>query len=87
MDSRETRTFQQLFKEQKYLTFKNYLYNYLLRKRAVEKCLKHDRSGWMLEVGSGISPLITDTDNIIAQSVTFNGVIKQKRGRGLLVME
>ena len=39
----KTNRFQELFKEHKYLAFKNYLYNYLLRKRAVEKCLRHEQ--------------------------------------------
>jgi ubiquinone/menaquinone biosynthesis C-methylase UbiE len=88
MDSRETGTFQQLFKEQKYLSIKNYLYNYLLRKRAVEKCLKNDRSGWILEVGSGISPLVTETDNIVYSDISLDAirVLKQIRAGGYHVV-
>ena len=39
MNSTEIRNFQDLFKEDSYIVLKNYLYNYLLRKRAVKKSL------------------------------------------------
>ena len=44
--------FQEFFDEGKYIFLKNYLYNYLLRKMAVEKSLQHEMTGLILEVGS-----------------------------------
>ena len=88
MDSRETRTFQQLFKEEKYLSLKNYLYNYLLRKRAIEKCFKNDHVEWILEVGSGISPIVTGTVNIVYSDISVDAisVLKQIRPDGYYVV-
>jgi len=88
MDRRETKNFQQFFKEKKYLRLKNYLYNYLLRKRAIEKCLKNERRELMLEVGSGISPLVTDTGNIVYSDISFDAVriLKHTRAKGYYVV-
>jgi ubiquinone/menaquinone biosynthesis C-methylase UbiE len=88
MDRRENKSFQQFFKEKKYLKLKNYLYNYLLRKRAVEKCLKNDRPELMLEVGSGISPIVTDAGNIVYSDISFEAVsiLKQTWAKGYYVV-
>jgi ubiquinone/menaquinone biosynthesis C-methylase UbiE len=74
MNYPKTNGFQEFFKEHKYLAFKNYLYNYLLRKRAVEKCLRHERPDLMLEVGSGISPLLTDLGHVVYSDVSFEAM-------------
>jgi SAM-dependent methyltransferase len=81
MDSKEMANFQQLFKEDSYLLFKNYLYNYLLRKRAVKKSLSQQLPGWLLEVGSGISPLITDADNAVYSDLSFDAISLLKRSQ------
>lgn len=88
MDRRQTKSFQQFFKEKKYLRLKNYLYNYLLRKRAIEKCLKNERRELMLEVGSGISPLVTDTGNIVYSDISFEAIsiLKHTRAKGYYVV-
>lgn len=88
MARRETKSFQQFFKEEKYLSLKNYLYNYLLRKRAVKKCLKNDRPELILEVGSGISPLAADTGNVVYSDISFEAIsiLKQTRARGYYVV-
>lgn len=74
MSYHATHTFQELFKKQKYLKYKNYLYNYLLRKRAVEKCLRHDHPELILEVGSGISPLLSKIDHIVYTDISFEAI-------------
>jgi len=74
MQNIQNRRFQDLFKEEKYLALKNYLYNYLLRKRAVEKCFKHEQPELTLEVGSGISPLLTNPKRVIYSDVSFEAV-------------
>ena len=68
------KSFQELFKDHKYVSVKNCLYNYLLRKRAIEKCLKDDHPELMLEVGSGISPLVTDRSNIVYSDISFEAI-------------
>ena len=88
MECREAKSFQQFFKEEKYLSLKNYLYNYLLRKRAVEKCLKNDHRSLMLEIGSGISPLVADTGNIVYSDISFEAIsiLKQTQPKGYYVV-
>jgi len=68
------KSFQELFKDKKYVSVKNCLYNYLLRKRAIEKCLKDDHPDLILEVGSGISPLVTDRKNIVYSDISFEAL-------------
>lgn len=54
MNHSKANRFQNFFEENKYTLLKNYLYNYLLRKMAVEKSLQHENIKLILEVGSGI---------------------------------
>ena len=63
-DSRRNR-FQDFFEEAKYVILKNYLYNYLVRKRAIEKTMRCESPDLVLEVGSGISPILTSTERIV----------------------
>ena len=65
MDSAGGNRFADLYKEGKYLTLKNHLYNYLLRKRAIKKCLEQEEPELILEVGSGISPAVTNFKSIV----------------------
>jgi len=84
----EKNSFQELFKDKRYIRGKNYLYNYLLRKRAIKKCLKDDHSELMLEVGSGISPLVTDISNIVYSDISFAAIslLKQDLRQGYYVV-
>ena len=51
----ETRgPFQDFFEESKYTLLKNYLYNYRLRKMAVEKSLQNENIKLILEVGQSV---------------------------------
>jgi SAM-dependent methyltransferase len=81
MDSKEMRNFQQLFKEGNYILLKNYLYNYLLRRRAVKKSLVQEVPAWILEVGSGISPLITNSGRTVYSDLSFDAVSLLKRSQ------
>ena len=81
MNSKETRNFQDLFKEEKYTALKNYLYNYNLRKRAVQKSLFREVPNWILEVGSGISPLATNFDHTVYSDMSFDAVHLLKRNQ------
>lgn len=85
MHQTEPNHFQTFYEEDKYVHLKNYLYNYLLRKRAVAKNLHYERYDLILEVGSGISPMITRTDRIIYTDLSFSAIKilrrEQRRGR------
>ena len=61
MDSNGGNRFEDFFKAGQYLILKNYLYNYLLRKRAIEKSLRSESPTMLLEVGSGISPVVKNS--------------------------
>ena len=59
--------FDDFFESREYIFLKNYLYNYRLRKRAINKIFKTECSvsGINLEVGCGISPMLAASDNVI----------------------
>ena len=63
--------FEDFFEERKYIAFKKYLYSYLLRKRAIEKIMAPEAPELVLEVGSGISPIMTGSDRIIYSDISF----------------
>ena len=88
MGSYQLNSFQDLFKEKKYFYVKNYLYNYLLRKNAVEKCLKNDFPELTLEVGSGISPVMTKVKDIVYTDISFDAMkgLRQVHGKGYFVV-
>jgi SAM-dependent methyltransferase len=74
--------FQNLFEEEGYTVLKNYLYNYLLRKTMIEKILKNEKPERILEVGSGISPVMTRTSRIIYTDLSFTAIKTLKRSLG-----
>lgn len=74
MKSSDANRFQEFFKESKYIFLKNYLYNYLLRKRAVNQSLKNESLKLILEVGSGISPMVTGSRAIIYSDLSFTAL-------------
>ena len=88
MKTNGNRNFQTLFKEERYLILKNYLYNYLLRKRAIEKCLNQVEPELILEIGSGISPLTTFFSRTVYCDLSFDAIrfLKQKQGKGYYVI-
>jgi ubiquinone/menaquinone biosynthesis C-methylase UbiE len=88
MKNLRTNRFQGFFAETKYTTLKNYLYNYLLRKMIIEKNLQGERLELILEVGSGISPVITRTSHVIYSDFSFTAVkaLKQSLGMGWYVV-
>lgn len=71
--------FQAFFEEDKYVSLKNYLYNYRLRKRAVQKSMQPERWNLILELGSGISPVMTGTDGIVYSDLSFSAIQVLKR--------
>ena len=75
----ENNRFQVFFREEKYVLLKNYLYSYALRKMAVEKNFQHEKPELVLEIGSGISPVMTVTDRIIYSDLSLKALQILKR--------
>jgi ubiquinone/menaquinone biosynthesis C-methylase UbiE len=88
MNPNNINRFQDFFEEDKYIFLKNYLYNYLLRKMAVENNILKERPELILEVGSGISPVMTRTNNIIYSDLSFTAmqILRNKHGKGLYIV-
>ena len=88
MDSNDGNRFADFFKEGKYVILKNHLYNYLLRKRAIEKCLQQESPALILEVGSGISPVVTKFRRIVYSDLSYDAVkiLKQTQKVGYYVV-
>lgn len=82
-----TNRFEDFFADKGYVLLKNFLYNYLLRKRAIGKCRRKIKEGPVLEVGSGLSPMATDSDRIVYSELSFAALrtLKQRQGRGHFV--
>jgi len=88
MQPSETNRFQAFFEDGSYIQLKNCLYNYHLRKLTFEKNLRYERHDLILEVGSGMSPMVTYTDRIIYTDLSFSAikVLKREHGRGRYVV-
>ncbi len=88
MEHAENNRFQGFFREEKYILLKNYLYNYLLRKMAVEIKLKNEKAELILEVGSGISPVMTNTHHIVYTDLSLNAIqiLRNTQSKGWYVI-
>jgi SAM-dependent methyltransferase len=73
------RRFEEFFIRDSYVTLKNYLYNYLERKRAINRRLEAAPRGRVLEVGSGLSPIVTGRDDAIYSELSFRAMQGLKR--------
>lgn len=73
--------FEAFFADDAYVRLKNRLYNYLLRRRAVRKCLGPQEGGWILEVGSGLSPMTEVSDRTVYSELSF-AALRTLRRRG-----
>ena len=80
--------FQDFFKENQYTALKNFLYNYQIRKLAIEKNLKSENIELILEVGSGISPVMMRSRDIIYSDLSFEAMqlLKHAFGKGYYVV-
>jgi len=74
--------FDDFFVEPAYLSLKNHLYNYQVRKRAVRERLPRPGEGTTLEVGSGISPISPATDRTVFTELSFSALRCLKAGQG-----
>jgi len=63
--NRNENRFQDFFEDTGYVALKNHLYNYRLRKRAVERMFRGESPSLILEVGSGMSPVIGASDRVV----------------------
>ncbi|MCG6982243.1 MAG: methyltransferase domain-containing protein [Deltaproteobacteria bacterium] len=88
MDVSSINPFDDFFEKDTYVLLKNCLYNYVLRKRAVEKSIQAESSGLILELGSGLSPMITNTDTIVYSELSLTGLqtLKHRHGKGWYVV-
>jgi len=88
MNSSETERFQAFFEDDNYIEFKNYLYSYIIRKIAVNKILESEKMTRVLELGSGLSPLVNRSRNIVYSDLSFNAlkILKHRSGSGMYVV-
>ena len=88
MTSVNVNRFQDFFENDQYVTLKNYLYNYLLRKRAVEKAMHSEKKKTVLEIGSGISPVFTSWEDVVYTDLSSSALdmLKKIHGRGQYVV-
>jgi SAM-dependent methyltransferase len=79
--------FEDFFADDAYVALKNHLYNYLLRKRAVGKILGPDDRGMTLEIGSGLSPMVTGSDRVVYSELSFAALrtLKARERTGFFV--
>lgn len=80
--------FEDFFAEEKYVVLKNYLYNYLLRKRAVENAVMSSNPRLILEIGAGLSPMITRSDDVVYSELSHRALktLRDQHGRGMYVV-
>jgi len=80
--------FQDFFEEDKYVFLKKHLYNYLLRKRAIEKILRGESPELILEVGSGLSPVMAASEKIVFSDLSYTALnyLKRTHQRGIFVV-
>ena len=88
MDAMDNRRFADFFKDSKYLMLKKHLYNFLFRKRAIEKCLQQESPALILEVGCGISPIVTKFRHTVYLDLSYHAVkiLKQTQNTGYYVV-
>lgn len=75
----EGNRFDTFFASNRYASLKNFLYNYRIRMKAVNKALNEDRvNGPILEVGSGISPLLMSNGETVQSDLSVNAMSMMK---------
>ena len=88
MKTTDINRFEDFFANVKYHLLKNHLYNYLLRKKAVENALKNESLDRVLEVGSGISPMITRGSRVVYTDLSLTAIqdLRGADGKGWYVV-
>ncbi len=84
MNPSGTNVFQQFFQHPHYRSLKNHLYNYLLRKRAIRNGLASERPDRILEVGSGMSPIVNANRKTVYTDLSWLAlrILKETEGKG-----
>jgi len=79
--------FEDFFEADEYVTLKNDLFNYRLRKSAVRRAVKKHGGGLTLEIGSGISPMSPDADRTVFLDYSRAAlrILRRNQGRGMYV--
>lgn len=63
--------FQDFFEEDRYVILKNHLYNYLIRKKTIRRALELDEPRLILEIGSGLSPVVANRNRVIYSELSW----------------
>lgn len=66
--------FEDFFTNDAYVSLKNHVYSYIVRKWAIERPLLVEGPKLVLEVGSGMSPIITNFDRVVYSDISFSGL-------------
>lgn len=66
--------FEAFFEDPLYLLYKNHLYNYLVRRWAVRRRLKRSPSAWVLELGCGISPMLSPSKQTLRTDLSWKAL-------------
>jgi ubiquinone/menaquinone biosynthesis C-methylase UbiE len=88
MTSPRSNRFEEFFTDDAYVALKNHLYNYLLRKRAINGNLQKQKDELILEVGSGLSPMVTGSQRVIYCELSFDALkaLRRSQTRGVFVV-
>lgn len=81
MTNPEDNRFEDFFSDDFYVSLKNSLYNYRLRKRAVQKCVPFDENARILEVGSGLSPMLEGDPRVVYSDLSFSALQSLRRAQ------
>jgi SAM-dependent methyltransferase len=71
--------FEKFYNQQSYITLKNDLYNYRLRKAAVSRYLNTQKPRAILEAGSGFSPVSNKPDRTVFTDLSFQALAVLQR--------
>ena len=76
--SAESNRFEEFFEDGTYHLLKNHLYNYIIRQEAVNKALEMEPVDRVLEIGSGISPMLTNRDRVVYSDLSLTAMQRLK---------
>jgi len=76
--SSHSNRFQDFFEDHRYVALKNHLYNYFLRKRDINKFVTESGGKPILEVGSGLSPMITRIRSVVYTDLSWSALRELK---------
>ena len=66
--------FEDFFANDTYVVLKNHVYSYIVRKWAVESSLVTEGPRLVLEIGSGLSPMITTFDRVVYSDLSLEAL-------------